>query len=118
MGTGKRLGEDVRAILGVREGALGVRQLAAALSSRELAPAKRNENRRARQAAMRQSGSKLPHSEKISQRQPVKLTADLLHRHRRCRWMNAVRQQHHDSIGIGIDENRRAGESSVTERAV
>src|SRR5687768_2701554 len=40
-----------------------VRWLATALSSRELAPAKHDENRRARQAAMRQGGSKLPHSE-------------------------------------------------------
>src|SRR5688500_5017594 len=43
--------------------AFGVRQLAAALSSRELAPVKCRKDRRARQAAMRQGGGKPPHSE-------------------------------------------------------
>jgi hypothetical protein len=53
----------------------------------------------------------------LLERQPVKLSPDLLHGHRARARMDAIRQQDHEGIAIRIDEYRSSSESRVPECA-
>src|SRR5438067_522119 len=65
------------------------------------------------------SGQRHPHIARHFSRdgQPVKIAANLLHRVRGSRWMDTIRQQHHDAVALAIDPDRGAGESGVSEVA-